>query len=466
MVLMIGMIGVANAALECTIDTADTGPSNTSVIMVVDTTNGNPPESAMVQWTLLWATSNPPTTHQDSITASHTFPDSFALTGLHNGTKYYYQLIYQDSATTDTTAVDSVTMDNIVQTVAVYETTASSFSVSIEIAGADSAAKKLVLARKHPSAESSYVRIDSATTINNNDDSLGTTGLAHNAAYSYITIMTDSTDTDTSTAASVTTEWFDPTIYVYDTTYRQLYFRIEATNPDSALKKLVLEVLRRGIGDTVYTRIDSATTIDNNDDSLNTAQGSFELATPVLARTDQYIVWRFIGTDSTGTDTTAADSTMLDKYSMYNYYLPKGRVAGVYHDQWSWDQSQDSWTSTRYNLSEGWGARVWMKVFGEDNNRTFDSLYVITYSYTPAGDKNAVDTVIIAEMDTGTHTAAYVWYPLIEDTVFQARNGSEDWGTTFGFDATVTDSSEGNATADTMTLDTRYLDVWVEIFKK
>lgn len=469
MVLLIGMIGVGNATIVCTADTSDAGPGHTYVDIVIDTTDGNPPDSAVRQYTLLFAKSNPPTTRQDSITGSHTFPDTISVTALDNGVQYYYRVEYVDSVTTDTTAVDSFTTDDLTQTLTVYDTTASQVGIENNTANTDSGLTKLVLLWGTYNDMDSLAHQDSITSSITDPDSLVLTDLAHNTTYYYAWLAHDSAFTDTSAIGTILTEGIELTIYPYDTTYRHLYFRIEEANADSALKKLVLEVLRRGsvtteaAADTVYTRIDSATSINNNDDSLNTAQGTFELATALDAATDKYVLYRFIATDSTDTDSTAVDSIMLDKYNWYNYFSPTGKVGGVYHDRWSWDESQDSWTSGRYKMSEGIGARIWMKVFGEDNNHTFDSLYVITYSYTPAGDKNAVDTVIIAEMDTGTHVAEYIWLPIIEDTVWQVRNGPEDWGTEFGFDANVTDSSA--SVGDTMDLDIRYLDVWVEILK-
>jgi len=458
LILVIGVASWANATIEVTADTGDGGPANTSVNIVVDTTDGNPPDSAVRQYTLLWGTSANPTTRQDSITGSHTFPDTFAMTGLENGSWYHYRVEYIDSVTTDTTASDSFQTDDVVQTLTIYDTTTSEFSVGIEVTGADSAESKIVLIVGLIGG--SKTRADSTTSINNNDDSLTATGLTHNKTYEIFTICDDSTSTDTSAFDTLLMEGIGIATSVYDTTYRNFNVGIELTNLDSAANKIVL--VTKEITDAtveVYSRVDSATSINNDDDSLEAAPTPYD-----LTKNANY-AWFIIVTDSTGTDSSTIDTIDIDDFPWYAYNNPQGWVtSNVAHATWTWDESQDAFTSDNFSINDSWGGKIWARVIGEDNNRTFDSLYLIVYSGEPTGDLNAIDTLITAEADTGTYTVEYIWRPIApEDSVWKNRLGYEDWGLTLELRGSVTDSSE--SVGDTMDLDDRYLDIWLEFYK-
>jgi len=68
-------------------------------------------EGSLARIVLLLDVSTPPTTRIDSIMSSFTDPDSFDVSGLSGGTKYYLRTIAWDDATTDTSSISEQTTD-------------------------------------------------------------------------------------------------------------------------------------------------------------------------------------------------------------------------------------------------------------------------------------------------------------------------------------------------------------------
>jgi hypothetical protein len=88
MLVALFWISNAQAALEISADTINV--RNGVITVEVDTTNGNPPDSAMRYYYLFVGTANPPTSKVDSIKSAHTFPDTLYISGLLQNTEYYF----------------------------------------------------------------------------------------------------------------------------------------------------------------------------------------------------------------------------------------------------------------------------------------------------------------------------------------------------------------------------------------
>jgi len=281
-------------------------------------------------------------------------------------------------------------------------------------------------------------------------DSFVVTGLTHNTAYSFFTVIRDSIYAhaesiyvDTSDIASVSTEGIVFTNTAEEVTYRAFQIHIEMANLDSAAKKIVLEYAPF---DTVaYSRMDSVSTdIDNADDTLATPDSP----TDVLRNT--YYKARIIATDSTGTDTSDIVAVLTADFDWGTWGQPVGWVKpNLYHVKHSWTSSAATLTLP-FDISDKSWVKIWAKLIGLDNNEANDSAYVYLASYAH-GAQVFGDTLIAADVDTGRIAEDWVLKPLgsiVVDTLVR------EWGTDLVLKAM---SSSG----DTTTIDERFLEVWL-----
>jgi hypothetical protein len=435
----------ATVAIAC-IDT-----QYTSLMIEINPAN---PDSGWKQYTLLWGTANPPTTHQDSVTASLTDPDSLSVASLTQNTWYWFRWIAADSAFTDTSAIDSAQTNNMTQVLTVVDTTTSYFKVEINPSAADSGFKKIVLLASTSSPPTTHV--DSVTTGCTDPDSLSFTGGVHGVKYYYRAIVTDSTHTDTSGVGSVTLEGMGFALTVVDTTYRNIKVECNQSNVDSSLSKLVLQI-KGGLVLLDYTTVDSVTTVTDPD----TLEGA--PAPSDLTDTTWYF-FRFIATDSTGVDTSDYDSVMTHDWSLPSDYITpslgsgylKKRTSNHYHFSFTYNQSEHSFVSDTLDISEFEWMKIGYRLWGEDNNHTFDSTIVAIYSHQSDAIVVA-DTLSAADADTATVTK---YFPLrsynLTDSSGSSQTSLYDWGYNVWIEVTVTDSSA--SVGDTMDCDVRYVD--------
>jgi len=427
----------------------------TSVKIQVNPAN---PDSGFKQYTLLLDTSNPPTTHKDSVTASLTDPDTLTATGLTEGAVvYYFRVIVADSACADTSSVGSTHTLDMTQTLTVVDTTVSYFKVQINPSAADSAFKKIVLLVGTSSPPTTHV--DSVTSGCTDPDSLQYVGGTHFQTYYYRSIVTDSTHTDTSGIGSIKLEKITFAISVYDTTYRNFFVEINQANVDSALKKMVLEIQNMQTVPTTWTRIDSVTTV-TDPDTLQAAPAPWD-----LTQGSDY-PFRIIATDSTGTDTSATDTITADSWSVPTDYLYPGSIGSAifkafnpglthYRISWYFNESGQGFVSDTIDIT----GYDWMKfsyrIWGEDNNHTFDSLVMAVYSQT-ANALVVSDTITNKAIDTLTISKSYLLRSYVApDSSGGAQTSIYDWNYNMWFELSLTDSSA--VAGDTMNLDPRYL---------
>ena len=340
----------------------------------------------------------------------------------------------------------------ITQTIAVVETTTSSMIIEDDY-GIDGDVKKIILfwGTGINLGWSDLSRKDSILQTNtpSEPDSFKVTRLKHNTYYSFAIVMQDSVDAhadsihyDTTGIYTVKTEGITITNTAEDITYRSFQIHLELANVDSAAKKIVLEYR---IPSASYARMDSAVSINNNDDSLVTP-----VAPTDLQRATYYDA-RVIVTDSTGTDTSAVTRVLTLNYDWGTWYQPLGwnESHNLYHVTYSWTNSGNTMV-VPIDISPFEWVKVWVRLFGLDNNETNDSAYVFLSSYAN-GAQVFGDTLIAADVDTGRAAEAWFLKPQVSnetDTLVGA------WGTDLRLNLT---SSSG----DTTTVDTRYLDAWL-----
>jgi len=172
-------------------------------------------DTGIAKVVLITDTANPPTTRQDSSSATNRVDTTFALTGLMNGTTYYYYFEAADSATTDSSAIGNfTTIDRGVTSVEIWRVANDSlfFVFDTTATGLDSALKKVVV-QFGPTIGTFWPREESLTSSITYPDTIPFGLVIRGSAYVYRFITTDSTTTDTS---------INYYFYTYDTQYYSL----------------------------------------------------------------------------------------------------------------------------------------------------------------------------------------------------------------------------------------------------
>lgn len=162
---------------------------------------------------LILDTKNPPTTLQDSSKATNRKDTSFTVDSLMNGTTYYYMFAASDSATVDTSAVNSfTTIDRGVGSVEIWRIVNDSlyFVFDTTTTGLDSAFKHIVV-QFGPTIGTFWVREESLTSSITYPDTIPFGLVVRGSDYVYRFISTDSTTTDTSITYTFST--FDSPYY-------------------------------------------------------------------------------------------------------------------------------------------------------------------------------------------------------------------------------------------------------------
>lgn len=164
-------------------------------------------DTGIAKVVLITDTANPPTTRQDSSQSSNRVDTSFALTGLLNGVTYYYYFEASDSATVDSSVINSfTTIDRGVGSVEIWRIANDSlfFVFDTTATGLDSAWKSVVV-QFGPAIGTFWPREESLTSSITYPDTIPFGLVVRGSGYSYRFITVDSTTTDTSTTYTFST---------------------------------------------------------------------------------------------------------------------------------------------------------------------------------------------------------------------------------------------------------------------
>lgn len=172
-------------------------------------------DTGIAKTVLIVDAANPPTTRQDSSLSTNRKDTTFALTGLLNGVTYYYYFEASDSATVDSSTINSfTTIDRgVIVTIDLVKPSVDSlyFVFDTTATGIDSAFKKIVL-QISPTIGTFWFRWDDSLTSSISiGDSIAYGLVIRGSDYVYRIISTDSTTTDTS--ATYTFSSYDSPYY-------------------------------------------------------------------------------------------------------------------------------------------------------------------------------------------------------------------------------------------------------------
>jgi len=471
--LMLACLWGSQAWAAKTITMTTLAQQNTAVQLKVQMAT---PDSAVKKW-VLWKDGS----KYDSITSSATNPDTFKVTPLTWGTVYSFYVVATDSveSVTQGTASACTTTFVTASTFIAYDTTCSRIKLTFEIADMDSGLKKIVLLQVYQDSSDNPIRKDSITASITNPDSLTINGLHRGGQYFYYLIVTDSTATDTTmVSAGVTgiqhSDLYDiermilATPVAQETTYQNFKIAFSLTNPDSGVKKIV--IVRRTpptynyvtASDTVWVRSDSGSTLTKSGsayrDTLYGATGIMTL------RQNQTYTYCVIVTDSTGVDTLPITLTptyliTTESFQWDDYNSGDWNRDNLYHWVWAFDESQDSLLTPPVDISDYTWAKCWVRLFGEDNNHSFDSITVSILSYE-FGVLTVNEAIVSVDPDTGRASDYWILrtYNAI-DSMGSTQTSVRNWSDMIQFKVVVKDSAA--AVGDTMDLDPRYGEIYL-----
>jgi len=368
-------------------------------------------------------------TRKDSIlTTSHTDPDTFAVTGLLQGTTYYYTLAIQDSGGTLYYPSDrsplTFTTTNLQQSVSVLYTNYSTAGIEVDTTGGIGVGIDSVRLDLDLTDGTTYKA--SITTVTY-ADTFKVTGLEEGATYFYRTIfyLTDSSAADTLTAASFTMTDLGSSVSVLRSNADSLIIKIDSTTILAETLIVQYGAGLRGIA------VNADTTGSPNGPDTVTITGIIEGST---------IYYRVL---SLLVDSAAVDTGTVLTYSRASNSFSANPVFpwpdNMLPVTWEFDKSSDNFTTGPILIESPW-LRIHAAVDGADDVGTYDSIEVFIWSWQ-MGDSAIIDTPITVEADTTTITPLkFRMEPSNYTDTSLALYPVFDWGTHYSISAIMTDS--------------------------
>lgn len=373
---------------------------------------------------------------QDSITTV-TNEDTLAVTGLNEGTTYFWYVLVTDSGTAVFEPSDlsgySFTTTDLTQNTTVSSVGYSTANVIIDSAG-------LGIGVGIDSARVDFDITDGTTysasiTTVTYPDTFALTGLEEGAIYFVRTIvfLTDSSAADTLTAVSFTTTDLSSSLSILRSNVDSLIVIIDSVDfcPDSLILQWGAGL--RGI-------------IANADTNASPNCPDTVIITGIIEGSTISLRVLYFLPDSSAIDTGSVTTYSRASNRFVRQYPPDNvdefwpdDVFDVYFD-WEFDQSSDFYTTGPIAITTQF-IRLHLGIDGEDDAATYDSIEVVVWSHE-FGDSTAIDTLVALTPDTTTIT------PLI--LRMQPSNYSDtslvlyppfDWGTHFSISAIMTDST-------------------------
>lgn len=222
--VMLPVMGLAANGLS------DIDSANTSLTIKLDFSGMAAPDSCVLKWHLIFGTTNPPKTRSDSVIVGiNGTADTVKVSGLHNGTKYYYSANFWAQDTTTGTrpvhyysiGIDSGITKTVGQTIAAATAaTYRQFQIKDTYFGADSAFKLIRMQYRVKGSPTwtdaavgaviSNVAVGRDSTFLASVDTLNAVAaapvdlLVSGVIYEVRVVATDSTGSDTSNTLEIT----------------------------------------------------------------------------------------------------------------------------------------------------------------------------------------------------------------------------------------------------------------------
>lgn len=405
--------------------------------LIVGTTNA---DSAVKKIVFFYGTDRTALTRQDSITTV-TNEDTLAVTGLNEGTTYFWYVQVTDSTTVIYEPSDlsgySFTTTDLQQNTTVSSVSYSTANIIVDSTG-------LGIGVEIDSARLDIDLVDgttysaSITTVTFPQDTFAVTGLEEGATYFARTMayLTDSSAADTLTAISFTMIDLGSSVSVLRSNVDSLIIIIDTT---TILAETL--IVQWGAGLRGITANADTTGSPNGPDTV-TITGIIEGST-ISLRVLSLLV------DSAAVDTGAVLTYSRPSNRFVNQYSPDNvdeiwpsDVFDVYFD-WEFDRSSDSYTTGFLPIVSEF-IRIHAAIDGEDDAQTYDSLAVFLWSHE-FGDSTIVDTIIVRDVDTTTITPlSFRMQPGNAPDTSLDVYPQIDWGTHYSISADMTDSSEAS----------------------
>ena len=442
------MAGGAQAAGDLNSHSYTIGVGYSTVSFVVDTAD---PDSAVKKIVLFRGTTRASMVRLDSLTTV-TDPDTLAITGLIQGTTYYWYVQIIDSTTTIYEPSDksgySVTTTDLPQT-----TTASSVgysTVNIIVDSVVAAGLGLDSVRLDIDKTDGTTYSASITTVTVPEDTFAVASLDENATYYYRTIvfLTDSSAADTLTAANFTTKNLQYSVSVIRSPIDSLIIKVDTLVAELALDSLIFQW---GAGLAAITNTaDTITSVTEPD--------TFIVVGLIEGGTYYYRLLAFLA------DSSAIETTTVTTYTRpHNSFVENVRFEwpGNFRTflHWDFDSHTDTYSTGIIPITSPW-LRIHVTIDGEDDFATSDSINVFFWSHE-FGDSTAIDTLVTIDPDTITITPLkYRMYPGELTDSSMTYFPEWDWGTHYSVSASMSnDDGQGDSTT---TLGVRSVHVVIE----
>lgn len=356
-------------------------------------------DSSVKKAVLFYGTSLTNMIRKDSLTSSITDPDSIAkaVGTFEEGETYYWYVQIIDSTTTIyvpfdyKTAPYSFTTTDLQQNTTVSSISYSTVNIIVDTTGV------------YPGVGLDSIRLDidktdgttysaSITTVTIPQDTFAVTGLDEGATYFARTIafMTDSSAADTLTAISFTTLDLGITFTLWKVSNDSAFFFVDSTtiSVDSVIMQWGAGARVLGFGVAGLTA-DTTTTVTYPDTIII-----------VGLITDAIYVARLLSFDAVAIDTSATLTiTMLPYADAYSWRYEWGRDIHVY--DWEFTKSADSYSTGWIPVTGFNWMRSSLKLWGEDDVATYDSIRVLRYAGTWSGNV-LLDTLLAGDVDTAS----------------------------------------------------------------
>lgn len=449
LLMLVFMAGGMQAAGDLSSHSYTIGVGYSTVSFVVDTAD---PDSAVKKIVLFRGTTAASMVRLDSLTTV-TDPDTLAITGLIQGTTYYWYVQIIDSTTTIYEPTDksgySVTTTDLQQNVSVIYAGYSTAGIMVDSAGVGGDVG-LDSVRLDIDKTDGTTYSASITTVTTPQDTFAVTGLDENATYFYRTIafLTDSSAADTLTAASFTTKNLQYSVSVIRSNVDSLIIKVDTLVAELALDSLIFQW---GAGLAAITgTADTITSVTEPD--------TFIVVGLIEGGTYHYRLLAFLA------DSSAIETTTVTTYSRaHNSFVENARFQwpGNFRTflHWDFDSHLDTYSTGIIPITSGW-LRIHVAIDGEDDFATSDSINVFLNTWE-FGDMTAIDTLVTIDPDTVTITPLkYRMYPGELSDSGMTYYPEFDWGTHYSVSASM---STGDGQGDsTTTLGVRSVHVVIE----
>ncbi len=429
LLMLVFMAGGAQAAGDLNSHSYTIGVGYSTISFVVDTAD---PDSAVKKIVLFRGTTRASMVRLDSLTTV-TDPDTLAITGLIQGTTYYWYVQIIDSTTTIYEPTDlsgySVTTTDLQQNVSVIYAGYSTAGIMADSAGV------------YPGVALDSLRLDidktdgttysaSITTVTY-PDTFAVTGLDEGVTYFYRTIafLTDSSAADTLTAASFTTTDLGSVISVLRSNLDSLILIIDSTTmcPETL-------IVQWGAGLAAITAFADTTATPNCPDTI-TITGLIEGGTYHYRALGLLVDSAVVDTGTIGTYTRAHNSFVETP----QFGWPSNS-SGTGYLHWDFDNEADEHSTGPLPIESKY-LRIHVFVDGEDDVSTGDSIQAFLWSWE-AGDSTVIDTLVPMENDTTTITPLkYLMYPTDLSDSSMTYYPEFDWGTHYSVSAVMVDTT-------------------------